>query len=126
MINWHFGQAIASIQASKEKLRQPKKVGGIALVPSLSELMRDQKKALVWESGKIILKSVPKESIKEVSTGRSFLHTNSDICGLKKGVTPGKKILKREADTNMAKNKATPIRNLAELLLHVLPNAYEY
>ena len=25
MINWHFGQAIASIQASKEKLRQPKK-----------------------------------------------------------------------------------------------------
>lgn len=110
----------------RKTLTAEKKVGGIALAPSLSEPMRGQEKALVQESARIMLDSSPKENLKKISADRVALRTNSGVCGPKEGVTPGRKILKREADINVTKNKATPTRNSAELLLHVLSNARGY
>ena len=95
-------------------------------MPSLNKPMRDQEKTLVRESEKIISKSIPKIGMKEVPAGWSSPHTNSGVCGPKEGVIPEKKILRREADTSVAKNKATHTRNSSELLPHVLPNAQEY
>ena len=103
-----------------------KKVEGIALALSLSKLIRDQDKALVQKSGKIILESILKIGEKEVPASQGFLHTNFGVCRPKEGVTPKRKILKREPNTNMKKNEISSTRNLLALLSHVLPNVYGY
>lgn len=71
-------------------------------------------------------KSVPKIGIKDVPAGRGFPHTNSGVCRPKKRITPEKRILKREADTSVVKNKTTYTRNSAKLLSHMLSNVRGY
>ena len=73
-----------------------------------------------------MLDSSPKENVKEIPAAWAVPRTNFGVCRPKKGVTPGRRILKKEADTNMTKNKMISTRNLAGLLLHMLSNACRY
>ena len=95
-------------------------------MPSLSKPIRDQDKALVQKSGKIISESISKIGEKEVLTGRGSSHTNSGVCRPKEEIIPERKILKTEPDTNMKKNETSSMRNSFALLPHVLSNAREY
>ena len=70
--------------------------------------------------------STLKKNVKEIPAGQVGPCIDSGVCKPKEGVTPRKKTLKREADTKMTKNKVTLMRNSAELLPHVLPNARGY
>ena len=109
----------------KMPVTSKKRIEKIALVPSLSKPIRDQEKTLVQKSTRIVSDFIFKIGMKEVPAGQDPLYTNSGVCRPKKKVNPGRKILKRKPDPNI-KNKATPIRNSAKLLPHVLLNTCGY
>ena len=78
------------------------------------------------KSGKIMLESVSKIGMKEVPIGRGSSQTNSSVCRPKEEVTPERKILKRESDTDIKKNETSSTQNSLVLLLYMLPNAHGY
>ena len=84
--------------------------------------MRSQKEVLVQESGRIVLPFSPKKNFKKVLAGQDIPYTNSGVTKLKKRVTPGMKILKKESNAKTKQKKTVSTKKLPELL----SSAYEY
>ena len=99
---------------------------GIVLAPSQSKPMRGQKEVLVWEIERIVSCFSFKGNNKKIPAGQDIPHTNSGVYKSKEGITPRRKILKKEPDTKTKQKETASTKKLLELLLYMLPSAHRY